>query len=74
MISVILIRAPTNQLEDLLPLTAAILQALETIAPGQTIKIPRRSEVRIGVVPKRPWLTNPVDGLSSFRIGARSGV
>ena len=39
-ISIILVRAPTNQLEDLLPLVAAILQSLETIGPGQTIKIP----------------------------------
>jgi len=39
MISIILVRAPTNQLEDLLPLVTAILQALETIGPGQTIRI-----------------------------------
>jgi hypothetical protein len=35
-----LIRSRTNQIEDLLPLVDAILRALETIQPGQTIGIP----------------------------------
>ena len=39
-ISVILIRASTNQLNDLLPLVQAILVALETIRPGQIVKLP----------------------------------
>ena len=38
--SIILIRAPPNQLEDLLPLVPAILQALETIGPRQIPRIP----------------------------------
>lgn len=39
-LSIILLRCRTNQIEDLLPLTGAILQAMETIQPGQTIAIP----------------------------------
>ena len=39
-LSVILVRPRTNRLEDLLPLVGAILQALETIQPGQTVAIP----------------------------------
>ena len=39
-LSLLLIRSRTNQLQDLLPLVNAILQALETIQPGQTIAIP----------------------------------
>jgi len=38
-LSIILIRARTNQVEDLLPLVDAILQALETIRRGQTVAI-----------------------------------
>jgi hypothetical protein len=36
----ILVRSRTNQFEDLLPLVGAILQALETIQPGQIGAIP----------------------------------
>jgi predicted nuclease of predicted toxin-antitoxin system len=39
-ISIILIRARTNQLEDLLPLVDAILSALETAEPGRTSEVP----------------------------------
>ncbi len=39
-LSIILIRSRTNQLEDLLPLVDAIMQALETIQPGQTAAVP----------------------------------
>src|SRR6266513_1176256 len=39
-LSIILIRSRTNQLEDLLPLAPAILQALESIQPGQTVLVP----------------------------------
>ena len=39
-LSIILVRSLTNQIEDLLPLVGAILQALETIQPGQTVAIP----------------------------------
>jgi hypothetical protein len=39
-LSIILMRSRTNQIEDLLPLVDAILRALETIQPGQTIAIP----------------------------------
>jgi hypothetical protein len=39
-LSIILIRSRTNQIEDLLPLVNSILQALETIRPGQTVSIP----------------------------------
>ena len=39
-ISIILIRARTNQLEDLLPLVDAILSALETPEPGRMREIP----------------------------------
>jgi len=39
-ISIILIRPPTNQLEDLVPLADAILHALEAIKPGQTREVP----------------------------------
>jgi hypothetical protein len=34
-LSIILVRSRTNQIEDLLPLVGAILNALKTIAPGQ---------------------------------------
>lgn len=39
-LSIILVRSRTNQLEDLLLLVDAILNALETIQPGQTVSIP----------------------------------
>ena len=39
-ISIILIRARTNQLEDLLPLVDANLGALEAAEPGQTSEVP----------------------------------
>jgi len=39
-LSVILIRSRTNQLEDLLQLLEAILQALRTIQPGQAVVVP----------------------------------
>lgn len=35
-----LVRSRTNQIEDLLPLVNTIVQALETIQPGQTAAIP----------------------------------
>jgi predicted nuclease of predicted toxin-antitoxin system len=38
--SIILIRSRTNQMEDLLPLAPAILQALESIRPGETVVVP----------------------------------
>jgi hypothetical protein len=40
-LSIMLVRSRTNQLEDLLPLVGAVLDALETIQPGQTIAIPK---------------------------------
>ncbi len=40
MLSIIVIRSRTNQIEDLLPLAPAILGALESIQPGQCIAIP----------------------------------
>ena len=39
-LSIILIRSRTNQMEDLLPLAAAIIKALEFIQPGQSVLIP----------------------------------
>jgi hypothetical protein len=39
-LSIMLVRSRTNQLEDLLLLVGAILDALETIQPGQTVAIP----------------------------------
>ena len=38
-ISIILIRSRTNQMEDLLPLAAAVLKALDFIQPGQSVQI-----------------------------------
>jgi hypothetical protein len=38
-LSIIPIRSRTNQLEDLVPLVEAILNALETMAPGQIVPI-----------------------------------
>ena len=40
-LAIMLLRSRTNQLEDLLPLVGAVLDALETIQPGQTIAIPK---------------------------------
>jgi predicted nuclease of predicted toxin-antitoxin system len=39
-LSIILLHSRTNQIEDLVPLVDAILQALETIQPGETLAIP----------------------------------
>lgn len=39
-LSIIVVRSRTNQMEDLLPLAPAILQALESIQLGQAIVIP----------------------------------
>jgi len=39
-LAIILLRVRTNQIEDLLPLVDAILRALDTIQPGQTVAIP----------------------------------
>lgn len=38
-LSIILIRSRTNQLEELLPFVDAILNALESMIPGQTVPI-----------------------------------
>ena len=39
-LAIILVRARTNQLEDLLPLVDAIARALERIEAGQTLAVP----------------------------------
>jgi len=39
-LSIILIRSRSNQIEDLLPMANAILEALETIRAGQILAIP----------------------------------
>lgn len=39
-LSIVVVRSRTNQLEHLRPLVPAILQALESIQPGQTIVVP----------------------------------
>lgn len=39
-LSIIAIQARTNQIEDLLPLTDAILSALKNTAPGQIVAVP----------------------------------
>jgi predicted nuclease of predicted toxin-antitoxin system len=39
-LAVLVLRSPTNQIQDLLPLMDGILQALKTIRPGQTVTIP----------------------------------
>ena len=36
---VIVLSAPTNRLEDLLPLGPSILEALESLSPGQIVRI-----------------------------------
>ena len=38
-LAIVLIRARTNQMEDLLPLVDAILEALQSIKPGQIVRI-----------------------------------
>lgn len=38
-ISILILRALTNQLEDLTPLVPAILTALSTLQPGQQIAV-----------------------------------
>jgi hypothetical protein len=38
--SIILVRSRTNQLEDLVPLAAVILKALDRIGPGETVVVP----------------------------------
>lgn len=38
-LSIIMLCSPTNQIEHLLPLVAAVLRALETIQPGETLAI-----------------------------------
>jgi predicted nuclease of predicted toxin-antitoxin system len=38
-VSVILLRAATNRIEDLLPLVDAVVRALERIAPGQVVTV-----------------------------------
>lgn len=42
-ISIVLIRSRTNQIEDLAPLADAILDALETMEPGQMAEVPSTS-------------------------------
>jgi predicted nuclease of predicted toxin-antitoxin system len=39
-LSIIMVTAPTNQLEDLLPLLNQILEALGTIERGQVVRVP----------------------------------
>ena len=39
-LSVIVIRSRTNQLEDLLQLLEAVLEAMRTIQPGQAVVVP----------------------------------
>jgi hypothetical protein len=38
-LAIVLLRAQTNRLENLLPLVDAILKAMETIQPGQTVVV-----------------------------------
>lgn len=38
--SIIIVAAPTNQLEDLLPLANQIVEALETLERGAVIRVP----------------------------------
>jgi predicted nuclease of predicted toxin-antitoxin system len=38
-LAIVLLRARTNRLEDLLPLVDSILQAIEKIQPGQTVVV-----------------------------------
>lgn len=39
-ISIVLIRAQTNALEDLIPLIPAVLNALSSIEPGVVVRVP----------------------------------
>jgi alkanesulfonate monooxygenase SsuD/methylene tetrahydromethanopterin reductase-like flavin-dependent oxidoreductase (luciferase family) len=39
-LSIIIVAAPTNQLEDLLPLANQIVEALETLKRGAVIRVP----------------------------------
>ena len=39
-LAVILLQSRTNQIEDLLPLAPAILEALKTVRPGETVSVP----------------------------------
>ena len=39
-LAIILIRARTNQMEDLLPLAGAVSEALRRITPGRVVRIP----------------------------------
>jgi len=39
-LSIVLVRSRTSQIEDLLPLVEAILQALAAIRPGQCVVVP----------------------------------
>lgn len=39
-LSIVLVRSRTNQIEDLLPFSDAILNALRTITPGQIVWAP----------------------------------
>ena len=40
-LAIILIRARTNQLEDLLPTVEEIIEALQSIKPGDVIQLPK---------------------------------
>lgn len=40
-LSIVIVTATTNQLEDLLPLSRQILAALGAIEPGQVVRVPR---------------------------------
>jgi hypothetical protein len=39
-VAIIVIRSRTNQVEDLLPLTDAVIAALQSIKPGEIVRIP----------------------------------
>jgi predicted nuclease of predicted toxin-antitoxin system len=39
-LAIIVVRSRTNQIEDLWPLVNALMVAIETIQPGQTVAIP----------------------------------
>lgn len=38
-LAIVILRAPTNRLADLTPLVPAILAALDTLTPGQVVRI-----------------------------------
>ena len=42
-LAIILIRARTNQMEDLLPMVDATFEALQSIQPGQIVQIPEQA-------------------------------